>query len=104
MSEQALSKEHNCESCKDKKGCISFFAHENAMMHKDMDNERMHKTIKNICITFIAIIIVFVTAYTIRTAIWNNTVLELNKMIVELSERQDTTGDAEVAYEEIRAA
>ena len=46
MSEES-STENKCSSCGDKSiACISYFAHENAMMHKDMDNERLHETIK----------------------------------------------------------
>lgn len=33
----------NCKNCEEKQACIPFFIHENAMMHKDMDNERMEK-------------------------------------------------------------
>ena len=91
--------EHNCSSCAEKgQTCIPFFVHENAMMHKDMDNERMHETMKtmscnevkskrNMCITFIAIIIIFVTAYTIRTNIWLGTVNRMQDTIVELANR-----------------
>ena len=91
--------EHNCSACAEKgHTCIPFFVHENAMMHKDTDNERMHETMKsmsdnevkskrNMCITFIAIIIIFVTAYTVRTNIWLSTVNRMNDTIVELANR-----------------
>ena len=68
---------------------VSFFVHEADMMHKDADNERMHetyrKTIKTICATFIILIVIFVTAYTIRTAIWQNTILKMNNAIMEMA-------------------
>ena len=64
---------------------VDFFVHENAMMHKDVDNERMHGTIRTICITFIAIIVIFVTAYTVRTSIWLDTINRMTNMIVEMS-------------------
>jgi len=88
--------EKNCSSCGKKQACISFFAHENAMMHKDLDNERMHETMKDmgskhtrtvlyICAAFIVIILLFVVTYTIRTEIWNETVRQMNAAIVELA-------------------
>ena len=68
---------------------VSYFVHEADMMHKDADNERMHetyrKTIKTICATFIILIVIFVTAYTIRTAIWQNTILKMNNAIMEMA-------------------
>ena len=78
--------EKNCNQC-DKKSsaCISFFAHENAMMHKDTDNERAHRTTLFVCITFLLIVVIFVTAYTVRTSIWLETVTKLNAAIVDLA-------------------
>ena len=64
---------------------VQFFVHENAMMHKDVDNERLHKTIRTICLTFILIIVIFVTAYTIRTSVWLNTISKMNDTIVQLA-------------------
>lgn len=78
--------EDHCTHCSKKDtACISFFTHENAMMHKDMDNERAHKTILFVCITFLLIVIIFVTAYTIRTAVWLDTITKLNAAIVDLA-------------------
>lgn len=85
MSEINHEQETSCTSCQDKKGCISFFAHENAMMHKDMDNERAHRTTLFVCIAFVLIVIIFVTAYTVRTSIWLDTVKQLNADIVEMA-------------------
>lgn len=85
MSEVNNEYESNCSSCKDKKGCISFFAHENAMMHKDTDNERAHRTTLFVCIAFVLIVIIFVTAYTVRTNIWLDTIKSMNAAIVELA-------------------
>ena len=75
----------NCSNCKDSKACISFLAHENAMMHKDTDNERAHRTTLFVCVAFVLIVIIFVAAYTIRTSIWLDTVKQLNADIVELA-------------------
>lgn len=85
MSEVNNEHEGNCLSCKDKKGCISFFAHENAMMHKDTDNERAHRTTLFVCVAFVLIVIIFVAAYTIRTNIWLDTIKSMNAAIVELA-------------------
>ena len=63
---------------------VPFFIHENAMMHKDMDNERMHKSNRNMCITFIIIIVIFVTGYTIRMKTWADTVMQMKNAIVEV--------------------
>lgn len=78
--------ESKCSTC-DKKTepCISFFAHENAMLHKDTDNQRAHRTTMFVCITFLLIVIIFVTAYTIRTTIWLDTIKEMNAVIVDLA-------------------
>ena len=77
--------EKTCGNCRDKQACISFFAHENAMMHKDVDNERAHRTTLFVCIAFVMIVIIFVTAYTVRTSIWLDTITKLNAAIVELA-------------------
>lgn len=88
MEEPDVNQENtgtNCSSCNKKQACISFLAHENAMMHKDVDNERAHRTTLFVCIAFVLIVIIFVTAYTVRTSIWLDTVKQLNADIVELA-------------------
>lgn len=70
-----------------KHASIDFFIHENDMMMKDIDNERLHKTIRSLCVTFIAIIVIFVAAYTIRTNIWLGTISRMNEIIAELASR-----------------
>ena len=74
-----------CRTCKKNESCIPFLAHENAMMHKDTDNERAHRTTLFVCIAFVLIVIIFVAAYTIRTSIWLDTINKLVAEIVELS-------------------
>ena len=78
-------KESNCSNCKDNKACISFLAHENAMMHKDTDNERAHRTTLFVCITFVIITIIFVFAYTVRMNSFLSTINQLTADIVELA-------------------
>lgn len=87
MSEtnQMNEPDKSCESCSKKHGCISFLAHENAMMHKDTDNERAHRTTLYVCIAFVLIVIIFVAAYTVRTNIWLDTIKSMNAAIIELA-------------------
>lgn len=80
-----VTAENRCEGCKKSTACISFFAHENAMMHKDVDNERAHRTTLFVCVAFVLIVVIFVAAYTIRTSIWLDTIKKLNADIVELA-------------------
>lgn len=76
---------NECTSCETKQACIPFLAHENAMMHKDTDNERANRTTLFVCITFIIITIVFVLAYTIRMNAFLETINKMNAVIVELA-------------------
>ena len=85
VAEYAETTDASCGNCNKKQACISFLAHENAMMHKDTDNERAHRTTLFVCIAFVLIVIIFVAAYTIRTSIWLDTVKQLYADIVELA-------------------
>ena len=69
--------------------CVSAFAYESAMMHKDADVERAHKTTRWVCVTFILIVVIFVAAYTLRTSIWLETI---NKMVAEIIELANAKG------------
>ena len=70
---------------------VSFLVHEADMNRVDTENERLHDTHKSvtrtICRTFIGLILIFVIAYTVRTALWQRTVLELKDAIVQTNER-----------------
>ena len=84
-SEESVS-EQKCKTCDKKQtACISFLAHENAMMHKDMDNERAHRSNLFVCITVIILTIIFVTAYTLRMNSFIDTIKSMNAAIVELA-------------------
>ena len=77
---------------------IPFFVHENDMMHKEMDMEKLqkecteaheeakraHKTTRILCITFFAIVVVFVVGYTIRTTRWLETIDRMYSTLVEV--------------------
>lgn len=80
-----LVEDESCNTCGKKKACISFFAHENDMMHKDADNERAHRTTWIVCATFIIITLIFVFAYTIRMNSFLDTIKEMNAVIVSLA-------------------
>lgn len=75
---------------------VSFLVHENDMNHKDAENERMHETHKKThlitCLTFVIIIIIFVTAYTVRTRIWNDTITRMNETLLEMAKMHHCTG------------
>ena len=68
---------------------VSFFVHEADMMQKDADNERMHETIKQVTKdmhkSYLFIIVFLVLSFTIRMWIWNNTISDMNKSIVEIA-------------------
>ena len=81
-----IENDDGCKACGDKKkACISFFAHENDMMHKDMDNERSHKQNMFMCLTFIVITVIFVGAYTLRMNSFIDLIREMNAVIVQLA-------------------
>ena len=84
--------EKTCSNCNEKQACVPFFVHENAMMHKDADNERMAKIIKGQRITniiqsvvILLIVFVFVWFYTSRAQIWSSTITEMKDAIVEVT-------------------
>ena len=86
LNEFELQDEESCNSCgSKKKACISFFAHENDMMHKDMDNERAHKTNLFVCLTFLLITLIFVIAYTVRMNSFLDVIKEMNAALVQLA-------------------
>lgn len=64
---------------------VSVFDHENALMHKDIDNERAHKSNLFNCLTFIIITLIFVCAYTFRMNSFIDLIKEMNAVIVQLA-------------------
>ena len=81
-----LQAEDNCKECSKKKtACISFLAHENAMMHKDTDNERSHRTTLFVCIFALLFALTFVIAYTIRMNTFVDLIKEMNAAMVQLA-------------------
>lgn len=94
--ENTKKHEEVCAECHEKQAHIPFFIHENAMMHKDMDNERMERIVKgqritNIVQSVVILLIVFIMAmfYTSRTQMWNDTISKLNQTIVEVTHAKE---------------
>lgn len=82
---QVIEPDKSCESCSKKHGCISFLAHENAMMHADADNERAHKTSRFVCVFALVFALIFVVAYTVRMNTFVALIKDMNAAIVELA-------------------
>ena len=72
-----------------KEATIPFYAHESAMAHKDRDNKRMRDIIIAICITFVIVIVTFVTGYSIRTKYWLDTIARISTQ-AEVTDAQET--------------
>ena len=88
----------NCHNCQNEQTCVPFFLHENALMHKDSDNERMFgvvKILRNIVFTLCAVVVIVVVTlvsyYTSRTQMWNDTIAKLNQTIVEVTNGKGTS-------------
>ena len=64
---------------------VSVFAYENALMHKDMDNERANRTTLFVCLFALLFALIFVVAYTIRMNSFVSLIREMNAAIVELA-------------------
>ena len=77
--------EESCTKCSKKPGMITAFAYENALMHKDMDNERSHKSIWIVCGTAIVLTLIFVLAYTLRMNAFIDTINKMTAALVELA-------------------
>ena len=81
----ADSADKSCENCSKKHACISFLAHENAMMHADADNERANRTTVFVCVFALLFALTFVIAYTFRMNTFVDLIKDMNAAIVELA-------------------
>ena len=93
-----MQEKNNCKNCEEKQACVPFFIHENALSHKDMDNERMARIVKgqriaNIVQSIIIMLIVFIFVwfYTSRAQIWSNTISDMKQAIVEVIHAKENT-------------
>ena len=64
---------------------VTAFAYENALMHKDMDNERANKTTLFVCLFALLFALTFVVAYTVRMNTFVNLIKEMTAALVELA-------------------
>ena len=64
---------------------VTAFAYENALMHKDMDNERANRTTLFVCVFALLFALIFVVAYTLRMNTFVNLIKEMNAAIVQLA-------------------
>lgn len=64
---------------------VTAFAYENALMHKDMDNERANRTTLFVCVFALLFALTFVVAYTIRMNTFVSLIREMNAAIVQLA-------------------
>ena len=86
-----------CKNCDNQQACVPFFMHENSMMHKDADNERLAEIAQgqrkiNVVQSIIILAIVFIMAmfYTSRTQMWNDTIAKQNETIIMLLNERGT--------------
>ena len=88
----------DCKNCENQQACVPFFMHENSMMHKDADNERLADIAQgqrkiNVVQSIIILSIVFIMAmfYTYRTKMWNDTIAKQNETISEICNKTTYT-------------
>jgi uncharacterized membrane protein YvbJ len=99
--------EEKCKNCENQQACVSFFMHENSMMHKDADNERLANIAKdqrtiNVVQSVIILLIVFIMAmfYTSRTQMWNDTISKQNETIIKLLNERSPAEVADGVHEQ----
>ena len=64
---------------------VTAFAYENALMHKDFDNERANRTTLFVCLFALLFALTFVVAYTIRMNTFVDLIKQMNAAIVQLA-------------------
>lgn len=72
-----MSERKNCQgNCGNEHGekCVPFFDVQNTMMHYNWANRRMLIALICICITMIAVVVVFATNQTKREQMWQETI------------------------------
>ena len=82
----------------EKQADVPFYLHENAIMHKDMDNERMMKVVSwmrsvvfVLCAVLVIVVVTLVAYYTSRTQMWNDTISKLQVALVEVCNAKGIT-------------
>lgn len=72
----------NCANCNDQEKCIPFFDHQNTMMHYNWVNRRSMIQLIAVCIMAIVMVLIFATNQTKREQMWQETIKETVKSIV----------------------
>lgn len=78
--------ESNCGgNCKNEHSerCVPFFDVQNTMMHYNWANRRMLIALICVCVTMVAVVIVFATNQTKREAMWQETIKSMYTVEVE---------------------
>ena len=63
--------------------CVPFFDVQNTMMHYNWANRRMLIALICVCVTMVAVVIVFATNQTKREAMWQETIKNMYTVEVE---------------------
>ena len=85
----------NCQNCgndgADK--CVPFFDVQNTMMHYNWANRRMLLALICVCVTMIAVVIVFATNQTKREQMWQETIKSMYSTTVAEVEHGQQNAD-----------
>lgn len=73
----------NCENESAEK-CVPFFDVQNTMMHYNWANRRMLIALVCVCVTMIAVVIVFATNQTKREQMWKETIKSIYSTTMEV--------------------
>ena len=82
--------EKNCKGNCGNQGdrCVPFFDVQNTMMHYNWANRRMLVALIAICVTMIAVVIVFATNQTKREQMWQETIKSMYSTTAEVADGQ----------------
>ena len=68
----------------EKERTVSWFQHENALMHYGRVNKRSLVALICVCVTFVLLTTIFVIAYTIREKNWLDTIKTIRPAVTEV--------------------
>ena len=63
-----------CGNCSNGEKCVPFFDVQNTMMHYNWANRRMLIALICVCVTMVAVVLVFATNQTRREQMWQETI------------------------------
>ena len=70
----------------EKERTVSWFQHENALMHYGRVNKRSLVALICVCVTFVLLTTIFVIAYTIREKNWLDTIKIIRPAVTEVQD------------------